>query len=163
MTTLGDILRQYADAYKLRFQPPPLHLKVIDAICRCRTSSLGGHAWACTNCGAVHVHYNSCGNRHCPGCQAFEKEKWVEARKQELLPVPYLHVVFTIPDSLNPLMLSNDRLLYNLLFKAAWKTIEQLGRDKKWLGAQPGMIAVLHTWGSNMSFHPHLHCIVPAG
>lgn len=163
MTTLGNILRQYAPLYKARFSPPPLHLKVIDAITQCRTAALGGHAWACTSCGAVQVHYNSCGNRHCPNCQAFEKEKWVDARKKELLPVPYLHVVFTIPHQLNSLILSNDRLMYNLLFKASWQTIRQLAADPQWLGAQTGMIGVLHTWGSNMSLHPHLHCIIPAG
>jgi hypothetical protein len=111
----------------------------------------------------VQVWYNSCCNRHCPQCQAFEKEKWVEKRKAELLPVQYLHLVFTLPHELNPLVLSNDRLLYNLLFRAVWQTVKQLGEDPQWLGAQPGMITVLHTWGSNLSLHPHLHCILPAG
>ena len=161
--TLGNIIRTYGKQYKEQFLPPPQHLKVMDAVQNCRTSALGGHAWVCTNCGGVHVHYNSCGNRHCPACQAFEKEKWVEKRQQELLPVPYLHLVFTLPHQLNALVLSNDRLLYNLLFKAAWQTIQQLSGDKKWLGAQTGMLAVLHTWGSNLSYHPHLHCVLPAG
>ena len=163
MKTLGDIFRRYGKAYRQRFQPPPLHLKVLDAVAKCRTAVLGGHAWVCTDCGSVHVHYNSCGNRHCPQCQAFEKEKWVEARKSELLPVPYLHLVFTLPHELNPLVLHNDRLFYNLLFKAVWKTVDKIARDKRWLGAQTGMIAVLHTWGSNLSLHPHLHCIIPCG
>jgi len=136
---------------------------VLDAISQCRTSALGGHAWVCTNCGGVHAHYNSCGNRHCPNCQAFEKEKWVEARKSELLPVGYLHLVFTLPHELNPLIRSNDRLLYGLLFKAVWQTVAKLSGQSRWLGAQTGMIAVLHTWGSNLSLHPHLHCIVPCG
>lgn len=138
-------------------------MKVLGAISECRTSSLGGHAWVCTSCGGVHVHYNSCGNRHCPGCQAFEKEKWVEARKSELLPIGYLHLVFTVPHELNSLVLSNDRLIYSLLFKSVWATVSQLTKQSKWLGAQTGMIAVLHTWGSNLSLHPHLHCIVPCG
>lgn len=163
MKTLGAILQKYASTYIAKFQPPPQHLKVIDAIRNCRTSALGGHAWVCTSCGGVHVHYNSCGNRHCPQCQAFEKEKWVEKRKQELLPVPYLHLVFTLPHELNPLVLSNDRLIYNLLFKATWQTIQQIAKDKRWLGAQTGVIAVLHTWGSNLSLHPHLHVILPCG
>lgn len=163
MKTIGDIIRQYGEPYRKQFQPPPQHLKVLDAIAKCRTQALGGHAWCCTSCGGVHIHYNSCGNRHCPGCQAFKKEQWVEARKQELLPVPYLHLVFTIPHELNALVLSNDRLLYTILFKAVWKTVNQLARDERWLGAQTGMIAVLHTWGSNLSLHPHLHCILPCG
>ncbi len=161
--TLGHIVRTHRQAYVERFRPPPLHLKVLSAVANCRTAALGGHASVCTSCGTVKVWYNSCGNRHCPQCQAFEKEKWVEKRKAELLPVQYLHLVFTLPHELNPLVLSNDRLLYNLLFRAVWQTMRQLGQDQKWLGAQPGMIAVLHTWGSNLSLHPHLHCIVPAG
>lgn len=163
MLQLGEIFRAYAKTYLQQFQPPVQHTKVIKAICNCRTAALGGHAWSCTSCGSVHVHYNSCGNRHCPQCQAFEKEKWVEARKAELLPVSYLHVVFTIPAALNKLVLSNDRLIYSLLFKAAWATIRQVAQDKRWLGGQTGMLAVLHTWGSNLSLHPHLHCIIPCG
>lgn len=163
MAKIGELFSQYALTYIQKFSPPIGHLKVIDAIRNCRTSALGGHAWVCTSCGGVHVHYNSCGNRHCPQCQAFEKEKWVEKRKQELLPVPYLHLVFTLPHELNPLVLSNDRLIYNLLFKATWQTICQVAKDKRWLGAQTGMIAVLHTWGSNLSLHPHLHLIIPCG
>lgn len=163
MKTMGEILRTFKKEYIQTYYPPAHHLKVIDAICKCRTSALGGHAKVCTNCGGLHIYYNSCGNRHCPQCQAFEKEKWVEARKQELLPVPYLHLVFTLPHELNSLILSNDRLIYHLLFKATWKTIQQIAQDKKWLGAQTGMIAVLHTWGSNLSLHPHLHCVIPCG
>ena len=161
--TFGQILQKYGSTYIQQYAVAAAHLKVIDAIRNCRTSGLGGHAWVCTSCGGVHVHFNSCGNRHCPQCQAFEKEKWVEKRKQELLPVPYLHLVFTIPHELNPLVLSNDRLMYNLLFKATWQTINKVAKDKRWLGAQTGMIAVLHTWGSNLSLHPHLHLIIPSG
>ena len=161
--TFGQILQKYGSTYIQQYAVSAAHLKVIDAIRNCRTSGLGGHAWVCTSCGGVHVHFNSCGNRHCPQCQAFEKEKWVEKRKQELLPVPYLHLVFTIPHELNPLVLSNERLMYNLLFKATWQTINKVAKDKRWLGAQTGMIAVLHTWGSNLSLHPHLHLIIPSG
>lgn len=163
MIKIGALFRKYGKLYLDKYPCPASHLKVIDAIRNCRTSALGGHAWVCTSCGGMHVHYNSCGNRHCPQCQAFEKEKWVEKRKQELLPIPYLHLVFTLPHELNPLVLSNDRLLYNLLFKATWQTIQQVAKDPRWLGAQTGMIAVLHTWGSNLSLHPHLHLIIPAG
>jgi len=129
MKKLGDIFSKFAIRYVTQFQVPPHHLKVIDAICNCRTVALGGHAWACTSCGGIHVHYNSCGNRHCPNCQAFEKEKWVEKRKQELLPVPYMHLVFTIPHELNRIVLSNDRLIYGLLFKATWQTVSQIAGD----------------------------------
>lgn len=100
MSTCGDIFRKFAGVYADKFKPPPHHRKVIDAVRRCRTAALGGHAKLCTNCGSIHVYYNSCSNRHCPQCQAFEKEKWVEKRKRELLPVPYLHLVFTLPHSL---------------------------------------------------------------
>lgn len=137
----------------------------MDAIAACRTAALGGHASVCSTCGALQVWYNSCGNRHCPQCQAFEKEKWVEARRKELLPVPYLHIVFTLPDKLNPLVLSNDKLMYNLLFKAAWMTLQQIGLDPKWLGAQMGMVAVLHITPCVTGFGgvicPYIHiCIV---
>jgi len=160
---LGQIIRQYGQAYIEQYRPPKTHLKVLSAIQNCRTAALGGHAWVCQACACLHVRYNSCRNRHCPNCQAFEKEKWIEHRKEELIPVPYLHIVFTLPHQLNSLTISNDRLIYQLLFKAAWQTLQTISEDKKWLGAQMGMIAVLHTWGSNLSLHPHLHCIVPAG
>lgn len=138
-------------------------LRTLDAIRRCRTASLGAHVDGCTSCGHLRISYNSCRDRHCPKCQSNEREKWIQAREAELLPVPYFHVVFTIPDTLNQLCLYKDRELYNILFESAWHTIYTFGHDHKWLGAQTGAITILHTWGQTLSLHPHLHCIVPAG
>lgn len=138
-------------------------LRTLDAVKRCRTASLGAHVDGCTECGHLRISYNSCRNRHCPKCQGIRREQWISAREQELLPVPYFHVVFTIPDTLNPLCLYQGRIIYNILFRTAWSVLESFGHDSKWLGAQPGMIAILHTWGQTLSLHPHLHCIVPGG
>ena len=138
-------------------------LRTLDAVKRCRTASLGGHLDGCTDCGHLRISYNSCRNRHCPKCQGGEREKWIQAREAELLPVPYFHVVFTLPDTLNRLCLYKPKLLYHLLFTTAWGVLNSFGQDHKWLGAQTGMISILHTWGQTMTLHPHLHCIVPAG
>ena len=138
-------------------------LRTLDAVRRCRTASLGSHIDGCTSCGHLRISYNSCRNRHCPKCQSNEREKWIQARQAELLPVPYFHVVFTLPDTLNRLCLYKTKLLYDLLFKTAWSIINSFGHDHKWLGAQTGMISILHTWGQTMTLHPHLHCIVPGG
>jgi hypothetical protein len=138
-------------------------LRTLDAVRRCRTASLGSHVDGCTSCGHLRISYNSCRNRHCPKCQGAEREKWIQAREEELLPVPYFHVVFTLPDTLNRLCLYKPQILYNLLFKTSWSVLNSFGHDPKWLGAQTGMISILHTWGQTMSLHPHLHCIVPGG
>jgi hypothetical protein len=138
-------------------------LRTLDAIRRCRTASLGSHVDGCTACGHLRISYNSCRNRHCPKCQGTEREKWIQARQAELLPVPYFHVVFTLPDVLNRLCLFKPRILYDALFKTSWSVINSFGHDEKWLGAQPGMISILHTWGQTLTLHPHLHCIVPGG
>jgi hypothetical protein len=127
----------------------------------CRTAALGGHVDECEKCGHLTISYNSCRNRHCPKCQFLKKEKWVEARGKELLPIEYFHVVFTLPDELNPLALRNREVVYTILFKAASETLTDLA--KKRLGVQAGFIAVLHTWGQNLMDHPHLHCIVSGG
>jgi hypothetical protein len=111
----------------------------------------------------MRISYNSCRNRHCPKCQGTQREQWIQAREEELLPVPYFYVVFTLPDILNPLCLYHPRVIYNLLFETAWSVLSSFGHDPKWLGARPGMIAILHTWGQTLSLHPHLHCIVPGG
>ncbi|MBZ0098460.1 MAG: IS91 family transposase, partial [Taibaiella sp.] len=141
----------------------PDQCKVIRAISRCRTKALGADLYRCSSCGYEHVVFHSCRDRHCPVCQFTAREKWLVARKKELLPVPYFHVVFTLPDLLNSLMLSNPKALYDLLFKAASQTILKLAADKKHIGGQGGLLAILHTWGQNQSFHPHLHCVVPGG
>ncbi len=157
------MLEQYLDEY-LKHRPLPAHhLCTLKALQHCRTSRLGGHVDACDECGHVQISYNSCRNRHCPKCQSQERQRWISARQQDLLPVSYFHVVFTLPDSLNGLCLSYPRQLYDLLFAAAWSTLESFARDKKHLGAKAAMVAILHTWGQTLSLHPHLHCIVPGG
>jgi hypothetical protein len=138
-------------------------LRTLHAVRRCRSAALGAHVDGCSSCGHLRISYNSCRNRHCPKCQGNEREKWIQAREAELLPVPYFHVVFTLPDLLNPLCLHKDKEVYNILFQSAWHVINTFGHDHKWLGAQTGMIAILHTWGQTMTLHPHLHCIVPGG
>jgi hypothetical protein len=138
-------------------------LRTLSAVRCCRTAALGSHIDGCTSCGHMRMSYNSCRNRHCPKCQGTLREKWIQAREEELLPVPYFHVVFTLPDSLNSLCLHQPALMYGLLFDAVWATVNCFGKDHKWLGAQTGMIAILHTWGQTLSLHPHLHCIVPGG
>jgi hypothetical protein len=135
-------------------------LRTLNALHKCRTSALGGHIDACDGCGNISISYNSCRNRHCPRCQGHNRENWITARAHELLPVPYFHVVFTLPECLNKLALQHPRVCYSLLFEAAWETLACFGANK---GIKMGMIAVLHTWGQNLSLHPHLHCIVPGG
>src|SRR5690606_24335487 len=148
-------------------------LRTLDAIRRCRTASLGGHVDLCTSCGHVRISYNSCRNRHCPKCQQVQRERWILAREAELLPAPYFHVVFTLPQALNRLCLFEPARLYCLLFDTVWDVMKSFAHDQKHLGADTGMIAILHTClpaeilmqagGQNLSLHPHLHCIVPAG
>ena len=138
-------------------------IKHLSAISKCRTAALGGHIDACDGCGFYKISFNSCGNRHCPTCGALKRETWIVRQEEKLLNTPYFHVVFTIPHELNELCLQHPRLLYGLLFKTAWQTIQAFSGDPKYLGAKIGMTAVLHTWGQNLSLHPHLHCIVPGG
>ena len=135
-------------------------LRTLRQVKNCRTAAMGGHIDACDSCGNISISYNSCRNRHCPKCQGKNREEWIQARDQELLPVPYFHVVFTLPDSINSLAMHQPKLVYDLLFDAAWKTLKKFGQKK---GLKMGMIGVLHTWGQNMSLHPHVHCIVPGG
>lgn len=133
-------------------------LRILSAIKCCRTPALGGHVDLCDDCGVIKISYNSCRNRHCPKCQGHKREEWIQKRTVDLLPVPYFHVVFTLPDTLNVLALHRPSLVYDALFKAAWQTINQFAASK---GLQAGMICILHTWGQTLSLHPHLHCIVP--
>ena len=137
--------------------------RVLGDLAACRTAKLGGHVDACDACGEVRVSYNSCGNRHCPKCQAQQRAKWLENRCQDLLPVPYFHVVFTLPAELAPLALHNQREIYGALFAAAAATLRTIAADPNHLGAQIGFIAVLHTWGQTLVHHPHLHCVIPGG
>jgi hypothetical protein len=163
MIELQDIFEQYGKSYTATHKLPSHHQKVIDCIESCRTSVLGGHVDECDNCDYTHISYNSCRNRHCPKCQTLSKERWIEDRKQDLLPVQYFHVVFTIPDIINPVALQNQKIVYTILFKAVSETLLELAGDKKYLGAQIGFTSILHTWGQNLMHHPHIHCIVPGG
>lgn len=137
--------------------------RALRAITLCRTRALGGHVLQCEAYGHAQPSYNSCRNRHCPKCQAMARAKWLDARAEELLPVPYFHIVFTLPGLLGPLALQNKKAVYGMLFRAAWETVRDLAQDPKHLGCKAGMLSVLHTWGSNLSHHPHLHCVVPGG
>jgi hypothetical protein len=139
------------------------HLKVLQAIERCRTAALGGHIDECSRCGQRAISYNSCRNRHCPKCQSNARERWLEARRRELLPTRYVHVVFTLPHLLAPLALQNKKLIYDLLFRTSAETLLEIARDPKHLGAEIGFFSVLHTWNQKREHHPHVHCVVPAG
>lgn len=160
---MADVIRNFGPALAGAGQLHAFQKKTLTDLLQCRTHALGGHLDACDGCGHVRASYNSCRNRNCPKCQSVEREAWIIAREQELLPAKYFHVVFTIPDQLNGLALHNPRFIYNALFEAAWQTIDTFARDAKWLGAKTGATMVLHTWGQNLSLHPHVHCIVPAG
>ena len=139
------------------------HRKVLLAIARCRTAALGGHRDQCPRCGYRALSFNSCRNRHCPKCQSGARDRWIAARQSELLPVPYIHVVFTVPHHLAQLALVNKKVFYDLLFHATAETLLEVAADPEHLGAQIGFLAVLHSWGQNLLFHPHLHCLIPAG
>jgi hypothetical protein len=139
------------------------HVKVLRAIARCRTAALGGHLDECTRCGHRAISYNSCRNRHCPKCQTSARERWIAARRRELLPTRYVHVVFTLPRELAPLALQNKKAVYDLLFRASAETLLEVARDPKHLGAEIGFFSVLHTWNQKLGLHPHVHCVVPAG
>jgi len=137
--------------------------KVMRHIAACRTTALGGHIDECDSCGHSRISYNSCRDRHCPKCQARQQVEWLTERLERLLPVPYFHVVFTMPDLLNPLALRNKRVVYGILFDAASQTLLEIAKDPRHLGAEIGITAVLHSWGQNLLFHPHLHCVVTGG
>jgi hypothetical protein len=160
---VADIIRAHGAHYRKAHRLPLHQHKVLNDIERCRTAALGGHVDACDSCGHERISYNSCRNRHCPKCGALAKERWLLAREKDLLPVPYFHIVFTLPDMLNHLVLTNAREIYPMLFRAVAETLITLAKDPKHLGAQIGLIAVLHTWGQNLMDHPHVHCIVPGG
>ena len=140
------------------------HQKVLLAITRCRTAALGGHRDRCSDCGhTTAVSYNSCRNRHCPKCQGNARLRWLQVRERELLPTPYVHVVFTLPRELAPLALQNKRVIYNLLFQASAETLLEIARDPRRLGAEIGFFSVLHTWNQRLQHHPHIHCVLAAG
>ena len=162
---VADIVRTYGTAFveQHRCWLTALHLKVLRAIAACRTAALGGHVEQCDSCGQRAISYNSCLNRHCPKCQAAARQAWLAERSAELLPVPYYHVVFTLPHLLAPVALQNKARVYALLFRAVAETLLEIAADPQHLGAKIGFMAVLHTWGQTMLHHPHLHCVVPGG
>ena len=160
---IGQIIRQQSDFINNHHQFTAHQKRMLAALADCRTAALGRHKIACTECGSIQIAYNSCRNRNCPKCQNRHRHLWINARSEELLPVPYFHLVFTLPNELNELCLHHPGVMYGLLFQSAWYTLNKLGKDHRWLGAQLGMVALLHTWGSNLSLHPHVHCMVPAG
>ena len=141
----------------------PDQRRVMAAIEACRTATLGGHVEQCDGCGMVRIAYNSCRDRHCPKCQGLARAQWLADRQADLLPVPYFHVVFTVPAPIAAIALQNKAVVYDILFKAAAETLRVIGADPKHLGAETGMIAVLHTWGQTLTHHPHAHCVVPGG
>jgi hypothetical protein len=158
---LATVVSNFIPAIK---QSIPNHsLRMLNAIAHCRTEKMGGHIEACSDCGVVSVKYNSCRNRNCPKCGAIDKEKWLIKREQDILDVRYFHVVFTVPDKLNKLFLDNKVVMYNLLFATVNEVMQDFGHTDKWIGGRIGMTAILHTWGQNLQYHPHLHLIVPAG
>ncbi len=160
---LANIFLRHAEAYIEQRGVSAQQHKAINAISHCRTSKLGGHVLRCNHCGAQDISYNSCRYRHCPKCQTTKQLRWQDARKAELLPTHYFHVVFTLPHELNPIASYNQSAIYSMLFKAAWLTIDTFGKDKNRLGGQMGMLAFLHTWSQKLSQHNHLHCMVPGG
>lgn len=160
---MAQIIRDYMDDFVQKNHVLKHHQRVLNALKICRTAELGGHLQRCDTCKHERISYNSCRNRHCPKCQNTNKERWVLARKEDLLDCTYFHVVFTLPQELNAFCLKYPKELYNILFQVSKETLFAFGNDKKHLGAQMGAISVLHTWGQNLSLHPHVHMIVPGG
>jgi hypothetical protein len=157
---LADVVNLFGPGLISKTKLAPLQLKVLDKIANCRTSALGGHEEVCDSCATVRYSYNSCGDRHCPKCQAAKQVFWIDDLVQTTLPVKHFHIVFTVPHQLNVVCLHNQRLYYDLLFAAVWQTLRSFGYSH--YGVETGAVAVLHTWGQNLSLHPHIHCIVPA-
>jgi len=162
---VADVFRDGAARFEARFG----HVvsreqrQVMRAVTRCRTAALGGHVYCCQDCGHEKIQYNSCRNRHCPKCQAMARSAWLDQRESELLPIPYFHLVFTIPHELGSLALQNKRVVYGILFRAAAQTVSELAADPTHLGAKIGCMMVLHTWGQNLMHHPHVHAVVSGG
>lgn len=163
MIEVQDIFIRYKDTYRENHSLSHQQQKTFDALMTCRTAALGGHREACPTCGVIDISYNSCRNRHCPKCQTYRKEKWVEERSADLLDIGYYHAVFTIPSELYPLFYCNQDKAYSLLFRCAWETVKTFAADKRYLGATTGATVVLHTWGRRLQYHPHVHMIIPSG
>ena len=157
---LADVVQQFGTQLVGEEQLSPQQVKVLNNILQCRTSSLGGHEEKCDHCGTIRYSYNSCGDRHCPKCQNAKQAIWVEELIESTLPVKHYHIVFTVPHSLNDICLWNDKIYYKILFSAVWRTLRSFGYTN--YGVETGAVSVLHSWGQNLSLHPHIHCIVPA-
>jgi len=157
---LADVINRFYTGLANKTKLTPLQTKVLGKISACRTAALGGHEEACENCGIIRFSYNSCGDRHCPKCQSSKQAFWIDDLVQNTLPVKHYHIVFTVPHQLNAVCLRNQRMYYDLLFAAVWHTLRSFSYSHH--GVESGAVAVLHTWGQNLSLHPHLHCIVPA-
>ena len=163
MISVQDVFLQFYSQYKQTYTPSPQQAKAAGDIMRCRTAALGGHTFKCDDCNHIAIRYNSCGNRHCPLCQGVTKAVWVDARSKDILNAPYFHAVFTVPQELQSLIYQNQKLLYGLMYKAVAETLAELSNDKKYLGAQIGFFSLLHTWGQDLHYHPHIHTVVLAG
>jgi len=162
---LADVFRQYGPAYRQKYanRMPATHFKVMRAVEQCRTEALGGQVYRCPNCEQLQYSYHSCRNRHCPKCQHEKAQDWLEQQRELLLPVPYFLLTFTMPAGLNDVARSHQKLFYDLLFKTSAAATQQLAQEPRWLGGQLGLVGVLHTWGRNLAYHPHIHYLVPAG
>jgi hypothetical protein len=162
---MADVLQAFGPAFEEEYGHTLSsgQRQAMRAIVRCRTAALGGHVEACDTCGEVRIAYNSCRNRNCPKCQAAARAAWLDRQAQDLLPVEYFHVVFTLPNAIGPVALQNPRLIYGALFQAAAESLVELAADPRRLGAEIGFLAVLHTWGQTLTLHPHIHCVIPGG
>jgi hypothetical protein len=165
MSTLADIVQQYGAAYEAQFGARllPSHRRTLRDIAHCRTAALGGHLYACEACGETHYQYHSCQNRHCPQCQHQLGKQWLAKQQDLLLPVPYFMVTFTLPAALHDVARQQQKIVYNILFRASAAALQTLAWDPRYIGGQIGMVGVLHTWGRNLTYHPHVHYVVPAG
>jgi hypothetical protein len=165
MVEIAEIFRQYGPQYRAKYGDKmlPSHKQVMRAIEQCRTAALGGHVYHCPECEEKEYQYHSCRNRHCPKCQNGKAQEWLEKQQDMLLPVPYFLVTFTLPDELRDVARNNQRLVYDVLFRMSAEATQKLGGDPRFVGGQMGMVGVLHTWGRNLSYHPHVHYLVPAG
>lgn len=163
MEKIQEIINKGIEEYEKNNKIIGYKKKTIKAIKDCKTGELGAHKYVCDECGYEEIAYNSCRNRHCPNCQIMKKLKWIEARKEEVLNIKYYHVVFTIPSELYNIVYQNQSKMYNVLFKAASETLQELAQDKKYLGAEIGFFSILHTWGQNLMYHPHVHMVVTGG
>ena len=165
MSEVAEIFRGYGREYRAKYgqQMPPRHKVALAAIEQCRTEALGGHVYRCESCEVNAYSYHSCRNRHCPKCQQQAGEAWLERQQQLLLPTPYFMVTFTLPDPLRQIARSHQKLIYQLLFQTGAATLQELAQDRRFVGGQIGLVGVLHTWGRDLSYHPHVHFLVPGG